>query len=117
MEQHELYENARQRVRQKKRLYYHFVMFLVGSILFYVLNKLFNIGEDNLGNWYLWAILLWFVILILHTVDVFITKKFMGKEWERRQTEKLVQKQENKIEQLAKKMEDKTQTNSENISE
>ena len=117
MEQHELYENARRRVRQKKRLYYHFVLFLVGSILFYVLNKVFNIGEDSFENWYLWAIILWFIFFILHTVDVFITKKFMGKEWERRQTEKLVQKQEDKIEKLAKKLEDEAQTNSENKSE
>jgi phosphotransferase system glucose/maltose/N-acetylglucosamine-specific IIC component len=111
MEQHELYENARQRVRQKKRLYYHFVVFLVGSILFFALNKLFKIGENSFENWYLWAILLWFVFLILHVVDVFITKKFMGKEWERRQTEILVQKQEQRIEKLTKKLADESQTN------
>ena len=95
-EQHELYENARSRVKQKKRLYYHFILFLVGSLLFFVANKLLNFGEDIIENWYLWAILLWFIFLILHGIDVFVTKKFMGKEWERRQTEKLVEKQEMK---------------------
>ena len=103
-EQHELYENARSRVKQNKRLYYHFVVFLVGSLLLYVANKLLNFGEDIIENWYLWAILIWFIFLILHSIDVFITKKFMGKDWERRQTEKLVDKQERKIEKIAKKL-------------
>ena len=103
--QHELYENARSRVKQKKRLYYHFILFLVGSLLFYIANKLLHIREDIIENWYLWAIFLWLIFLILHIIDVFITKKFMGKDWERQQTEKLVDKQERKIEKIGKKLE------------
>lgn len=30
--QHELYEYARRRMKQKKRLYFHFILFFVGSI-------------------------------------------------------------------------------------
>ena len=33
-EQHEKYEYARKRIKQKKRLYYHFILFLVGSLFF-----------------------------------------------------------------------------------
>ncbi len=33
IEQHEFYENARKRVRAKRKVYYHFVMFLAGSII------------------------------------------------------------------------------------
>lgn len=31
--EHEIYEKARKRVKQKKRLYYHFIIFLVGGFL------------------------------------------------------------------------------------
>ena len=39
IEQHELYENARYRIKQKKRLYFHFIVFLVGSVFLIILNK------------------------------------------------------------------------------
>ena len=45
IEQHELYENARYRIRQKKRLYFHFVVFLVGSVFLIILNKILNVGD------------------------------------------------------------------------
>jgi len=99
-EQHELYENARNRIKQKKRLYYHFIVFLVGSVFLIVLNKFLNIWEQF--NWFVWAILIWFFLFILHVINVYVTNKFMNKEWERKQTEKLVLKQELKIAKLEK---------------
>ena len=38
--QHEQYEYARQRLIQKKRLYYHFVFFILISIFSIIVNKL-----------------------------------------------------------------------------
>lgn len=99
-EQHELYENARNRIKQKKRLYYHFIVFLVGSVFLIVLNKFLNIWEQF--DWFVWAILIWFFLFILHVINVYVTNKFMNKEWERKQTEKLVLKQELKIAKLEK---------------
>jgi len=101
-EQHELYENARSHVQQKKRLYFHFVIFLIGSVFLIILNKLLNVGENFIENWFVWAIVLWLFFLILHFVNVFVTNKFMGKDWERKQTDKLVLKQELKIAKLEK---------------
>lgn len=101
-EQHELYENARNRIKQKKRLYLHFIVFLVGSIFLIVLNKFLNIWEQY--DWFVWAILIWFFLFILHFINVFVTNRFMNTEWERKQTEKLVLKQEVKIAKLEKKI-------------
>jgi len=101
---HELYENARNRVQQKKRLYYHFILFLVGSVFFIILNKIFKIGESFIENWFVWAILIWFFILIIHAINVYFVNRFLGKEWQRKQTEKLVKKQEKKIAQLERKV-------------
>lgn len=107
LEQHELYENARKRVQQKKRLYYHFVLFLIGSVFLIVLNKIFKLGENYIENWFVWAIAFWFILLCIHFINVFFVNRFLGKEWQRKQTEKLVAKQEKKIEQLTKKIEKK----------
>jgi hypothetical protein len=101
-EQHELYENARNRIKQKKRLYFHFVVFLIGSVFLIIINKFLNVGEQY--NWFVWAILLWLFLWVLHFVNVFFTHPFMGKEWERKQTEKLIQKQELRIAKLEKEI-------------
>ena len=103
-EQHQLYENARRRVVQKKRLYTHFVLLLVGAVILFVVNKVFKVGESFMENWYVWAILLWCAIWVLHAVNVIIINRFMGKDWERKQIEELVLKQELKIARLEKKV-------------
>ncbi len=96
--QHEQYEYARQRIKQKKKLYYHFVLLFIGSILLFVFNKILNIGEPT--NWYLWIITLWVFIFILNIIKVFVTDSFMNKNWERTQIDKLITQQQRKIEQL-----------------
>ena len=103
-DQHELYENARSRVKQKKRLYFHFVLFLVGSVFLIVLNKVLKVGETLIEDWFVWAIVLWLFFWVLHFVNVFVTNRFMGKDWERKQTDKLVLKQELKIAKLEKEI-------------
>lgn len=103
-EQHQLYENARARAKQKKRLYTHFILFLVGSVFLILLNKVLKVGETMIENWFVWAITIWFFLFVLHFINVFVTNRFMGKEWERIQTEKLILKQELRIAQLEKEM-------------
>lgn len=108
-EQHELYENARKRTKQKKRLYLHFVVFVVGSVFLFVMDRVLRVGEGYVKDWFVWAILLWSFFWVLHFINVFITNRFMGKEWERKQTEKLVAKQEKRIGKIKKKLERETQ--------
>ena len=98
-EQHELYEKARKRVKQKKRLYYHFVLFLVGSVFLIALNLIFKVGEQ-FGEWFKYAIAVWLFLWILHFINIFITKRFFGKDWERKETEKLIEKHLDKSEDL-----------------
>lgn len=102
-EQHEKYEYARRRIKQKKRLYFHFVLFLVGSLFFFLIEKFFDIQPFE--GWYLWAVTLWFFLFILHFIKVYITDRFMNKEWEREQIERLMAKQEQRIKQLEQKVE------------
>ena len=91
-EQIEIYEKARKRVKQKKRLYYHFIIFLIGSVFLIVLNTIFNVGSEAYGEWFKYAVAGWLLIWVFHFINVFITNKFFGKEWERIETEKLIKK-------------------------
>ncbi|MEP5341148.1 MAG: dihydrofolate reductase [Algibacter sp.] len=102
-DQLELIENAQKRIKQKKRLYIHFVLFLIGAAFLIVANTVLGIGENFtiLGKeWFLYAILLWSFFFVYHIFNVLITNKFMGKAWEQQQLEKLVAKQQNRIEKL-----------------
>lgn len=102
-DQREQYEYARQRVKQKKGLMRHFIVFLVGSILFIIINPVLGYGDDFfIKNWFVWAILLWSFLLLIHVFNVFVMNTFMGKEWEHQQLEKLKAHQEKRIEELKK---------------
>lgn len=107
-EQRELIERAQERARQKRALYQHFIVFLIGAVVLILLNVIFEIGKDihPFGiDWFVWAIMFWAAILIVHIFNVFVTNKFLGKDWEERQIEKLVAKQHRRIEELQKKVE------------
>ncbi|WP_291960578.1 2TM domain-containing protein [Maribacter sp.] len=103
LEQHELLENAQKRVKQKKRLYTHFVVFLVGSVFLVLINKILKYGQEY--NWFVWAITFWGFLFVLHIFNVFVTNKFMGNDWERSQRERLVEKQKKRIAELEKEIE------------
>lgn len=105
--QHEQYEYARQRLKQKKRLYFHFVIFVLTSIFSIVVNKLLKIYYEY--HWFMWVITILSFIFIMHFIRVFITDSFMNKNWERTQIDKLIQKQERKIEQFQKDLDQKNQ--------
>ncbi|MEM7380756.1 MAG: 2TM domain-containing protein [Bacteroidota bacterium] len=102
-EQHEQLEYAQRRVRQKKRLFIHFVLFLIGSVFLVLINKILKYGEQY--DWFLWAIILWAFLFVVHLFNVFVTQKFMGAEWERQEREKLVRKQREKIAAIQKEIE------------
>ncbi len=106
-DQRQLYENARARALQKKRLFQHFVIFLVGAVLLIVLNVVIGYQEDfmPLGyNWFVWAILAWSFFFFIHVINVWVTSSFMGKEWEQKQLEKLVARQKERIAELQQKV-------------
>ncbi|MEM8927082.1 MAG: 2TM domain-containing protein [Bacteroidota bacterium] len=103
LEQHELLENAQKRIKQKKRLFSHFVIFLIGSVFLVLINKILKYGENY--DWFIWAITAWAFLFIFHAFNVFVTHKFMGKEWERQQREQLVKKQKTRIAELQKEIE------------
>jgi len=107
-EQLELITSAQKRIKQKKRLYIHFVVFLIGSIFLILINLVIGFGKNVklFGvDWFVSAILVWLCFLLYHTFNVFITHKFMGKKWEEEQLDKLVTNQKLRIAELQNKVE------------
>jgi len=105
-EQLALIKTAQKRIKQKKRLYYHLVVFIIGSALLVLLNVVLGFGKDVTlfgTQWFVWAVLAWLFLFLFHVFDVYITNKFMGKDWEAQQLENLVAKQEYRIEKLKQK--------------
>lgn len=93
--QYELFENAQRRIKQKKLLFFHFWVFVLGCIFMVVINKL--LYADVTYNWYIWGILAWTFLFLLHVINVFVVNRFMGKDWERKERQRLVDLQQKKI--------------------
>ena len=110
-DQQELYEYARKRIKQKKVLYFHFVLLLLGSIFMFIANHLEAFGFTF--NWSIWIITTWVFLFILHFIKVYITDRFMNKNWETEQINRLVAQQQRKIDQLQTKAEEDFSTKSE----
>lgn len=107
-EQLELIQNAQRRIKQKKRLYFHFVIFLLGAVALIVANLVLGIKEDITPfekPWFVSVIIIWFCVLLYHTLNVFLLNKFMGKVWEKEQLDKLIIEQKVRIEKLKNQLE------------
>lgn len=101
---HELYEKARKRTKQKRRLYVHLILFIIGSVFLFILNTVLGFGAEFGNFWFYTFVGIWFILWILHFVNVFFTNKFFGKDWERKETDKLIQKHQKKVKKLEKKL-------------
>lgn len=107
-QQRELIEYAQLRVKKKKNLFRHFIIFLAGAVLLIIVNLVLDFGKDfrpfNV-DWFVWAILIWFFIFLVHFLNVFVLNAFMDKKWEHEQIDKLVARQNARIRELKDKVE------------
>ena len=95
-EQIELLEYAQSRIKQKKNLYYHFVLFLFISIISLTLNHIFSISNNFSFlsySWSFWLIFSWFFLFLFHVFNVYVTNRFMSKSWVRKQKSNLIKLQ------------------------
>ena len=107
-EQLELFKTAQRRIKQKRRLYYHFIVFLIGAVLIILANTVFGLGESVTPfgrDWFVFAIGIWILLLLYHVLSVFIINRFLGKEWEQKQMDKLVAVQQARIDKIRNKLE------------
>lgn len=118
IQQHELFEKAQRRIAQKKRLYYHFVLFVLGNAFAWLIHTLgYAQQQEPFADWRIYLLILWGFLFLLHLVNVFITEPFLGKDWERKQRERLVNLQKERIEKIRREVESEQEQISESIPE
>lgn len=89
-DQHEQYQESVRLIKKKRKVIQHFFSLIIGSVFLFVINKILLIG--NSYNWWLWASLIWSFSFSIQFINVFIINVFWGKEWERKQQEKVLKK-------------------------
>jgi hypothetical protein len=85
----ESYERAKKRVEELKSFYSHlFVYLAVNAGLF-----LLNILTSPSHLWFYWPLIGWGIGLAIHGLSVFGTQKMLGKDWEERKIQELMEKE------------------------
>lgn len=103
-----LIEYAQNRIKSKKRLFFHFSIMIIGFISMLTSNLIFEFKKDIIlfdFPWSYWLCSTWFVLFFIHLFNVYVTNKFMGKKWEKNQMKKLVNKQQIKIAEIKTEIE------------
>ena len=103
-----LIEYAQNRIKSKKRLFFHFSIMIIGFISMLTSNLIFEFKKDIIlfdFPWSYWLSSIWFVLFFIHLFNVYVTNKFMGKMWEKNQMKKLVNKQQIKIAEIKTEIE------------
>jgi len=105
--QKEMFENAQKRIKEKRGLFTHLVVFLVGAIGLIIISQVMMQVDPMLIldiEWWIWVLFIWLLFLIYHTFKVFITNRLLGPGWEKKQYNRLVQKQQERIAELEEKV-------------
>ena len=103
-----LIEYAQNRIKSKKRLFFHFSIMIIGLISMLTSNLIFEFKKDIIlfeFPWSYWLCSTWFFLFFIHLFNVYVTNKFMGKMWEKNQMKKLVNKQQIKIAEIKTELE------------
>ncbi|MDB9976410.1 dihydrofolate reductase [Flavobacteriaceae bacterium] len=103
-----LIEYAQNRIKSKKRLFFHFSIMIIGFISMLTSNLIFDFKKDIIlfeFPWSYWLCSTWFFLFFIHLFNVYVTNKFMGKKWEKNQMKKLVNKQQIKIAEIKTELE------------
>lgn len=103
-----LIEYAQNRIKSKKRLFFHFSIMIIGFISMLTSNLIFEFKKDIIlfeFPWSYWLCSTWFFLFFIHLFNVYVTNKFMGKKWEKNQMKKLVNKQQIKIAEIKTELE------------
>ena len=95
-EEKEIYEEARKRVRDKRRFYQHFGAYLVVNGILVVIWALSGdyarswSGDWTGGKWFLWPLCIWGVVIVINFLQVFVFRTSV--RGEKRAVEREVEK-------------------------
>ncbi len=98
------YEYAKARIKQRRMVLFHLVVFVLGSVAIYGYNMWVQNPEVS-GVWWGYVVGAWALLVFFHAINIYIVNRFMGKAWQEQETERLVVLQQQKIKELRLKVE------------
>ena len=98
------YEYAKSRIKQRRMVLFHIVVFILGSIAIYGYNMWVQ-NPAEIGVWWGYVVGAWALLVFFHVINVYIVNRFMGKAWQEQETARLVILQQEKIKELRVKVE------------
>ena len=83
------YRRAQSHVREVRGFYIHFAMYIFINLLLFTVNAV-----TAWGNWWFyWVTFFWGIGIVMHAASVWGGKKFLGKEWEEKKIQEMLDKE------------------------
>lgn len=90
------YQEALKRVKKIKGFYTHLVVYVVINIAILIANYPKNINDETFWRWETFSTpLFWGIGLAAHALTVFLPSVLLGKNWEERKINELMEKEKN----------------------
>lgn len=90
------YQQALKRVKRIKGFYSHLVIYIVINTMLLIVNFKNLDANENFWRWQTFStVLFWGIGLVAHGMSVFIPALLMGKDWEERKINELMEKEKN----------------------
>ena len=89
MTENSQYRRARRQAREERGFYSHLLVYIAVNLFFFILN--FRQGFDHV--WFFWPTLGWGIGVFFHWVGVFGKNIFLGKKWEERRIQQIIDKE------------------------
>ena len=86
----ETYQRAKKRVEAIRGFYEHFVAYIIVNAGLFIIDLLTS--PDSW--WFYWPLVAWGVGLVFHAVSVFLSQGMLGRDWEERQIQKFMQREQ-----------------------
>ena len=91
-EEQKRYKNAQERVKELRGFYSHLITYIAVNVVLIIFNILYNeLGYMKIKVNQFYTIIIWGIILLLHAFYVL----FLGKNWEHRKINNLINKDKN----------------------
>ena len=86
----ERYYRAQKRVKEIKGFYEHLAVFAVSNPIIIVVNLM----TSPKYLFFLWGLLPWVLVIVIHGLKVFNYTPFFNKEWEKQKVKEFIEKEE-----------------------
>jgi len=88
MDDNKTYEEAREKVHEMRGFYHHLIWYVIINLLLLFINLVTSPG----ALWFYWVTIFWGIGLFAHALGVFSNFRIMGKDWEKKKIEQIMEK-------------------------